>query len=234
MTQRILNVKPSPPAEIAVEQRATFVQLDIPPGRTVVPMIPPRSDQGSLGTCIAHMARNLYQHHHKEKYGRFAAIGIDQINAFYDLCTKVEGRSDPERLDGLWPVTAFRVMRGSGFPIGGGRGPHITGFEYVGATYADVRRSIVQFNDPVGVALAWDAAWMVCSTNKVLRAPVGQVIGGHGFTAFVRDDAYQTVGAVEGNANSWGLDWGPNGTFYLKDEYLLDRWVEAWRIKGIE
>jgi len=238
VTQRIFNVRPSPPDEIDREERATFTveraALDIPSGRTVVGMIPPRTDQGSLGTCIAHMSYVLYSHKFKEKYGRFPAIGIPEINAFYDLCVKVEGGYDPERTGGLWPVTAFRVMRGSGFPLAGGkRGPHITGFEYVGSTYADVRRSIVTFNDPVGVALSWDSAWMVCPTNKVLRPPVGQIIGGHGFAAFVRDDAYAGVGEVEGNVQSWGK-WGPNGTFYLRDDYLLDRWVEGWRIKGIE
>jgi len=181
------------------------------------------------------MAYNVYSHHHKEKYGRFPVIGVSEINAFYDLCVKVEGGYDPERVNGLWPVTAFRVMRGSGFPIAGGkRGPHITGFQYVGSTYADVKRSIAQYNDPVGMAVGWDAAWMTCPTNKVLRQPVGQLIGGHAFTAFVYDDNYSTAGEAEGNANSWGLDWGPNGTFYLRDDYLLDRWVEAWRITGIE
>jgi hypothetical protein len=186
------------------------------------------------GTCAAHMAYVLYSHKFKEKYGYFPKIGEPQILQFYDLCVKVEGRTDPDRMTGIWMTTAFRVMKGSGFPIVGGRGPKATGFQLVGNTFDEIKRSIAQYNDPVGVALTWDANWMSCPTSKVLRPPVGQDIGGHAFAAFVYDDNYSVAGPVECNVNSWGLRWGPNGTFYLKDEYYLGRWVEAYRITGIE
>jgi hypothetical protein len=234
VTQRILNVQPSPETHIAEAERAALDLVAIP-SRVVVPMIPPRMDQGSTGTCVAHMAYVLYSHAYKQKYGRFPLIGTPEIFKFYDLCLRVEGRTDPERLFGLWMTTAFRVMKGSGYPLAdGSRGPHTTGFQVVGNTYAEVKRAIAQYNDPVGMACTWDANWMVCPATKVLRPPVGQDIGGHAFAAFVYDDAYRTVGEVEGNANSWGLDWGPNGTFYLRDEYMDGRWVEAYRLTGIE
>ena len=235
MVQRILNAKPSPEAHIAETERATLDLVTTLPSRVVVPMIPPRMDQGVTGTCGAHMAYAVYGHHFKQKYGRFPAIGEPEILKFYDLCVAVEGGHDPERINGIFMTTAFRVMRGSGFPLADGkRGPHITGFQYVGNTYDEIRRSIALYNDPVGMALSWDAAWMRCPATKVLRPPVGQDIGGHAFAAFVYDDAYTTAGQVECNANSWGLNWGPNGTFYLKDDYLNGRWVEAYRVTGIE
>jgi len=232
MTQRILNVVPSPEAQIAEEERATL-DLVAWPSRVVVGMIPPRMNQEG-GTCVAHMAYVLYSHKFKEKYGRFPAIGEPEILKFYDLCLKVEGRTDPERMQGIYMTTAFRVMRGSGFPLADGkRGPHATGFQFVGNTYDEIKRSIAQYNDPVGVALSWDANWMSCPPTKVLRPPVGQIIGGHAFAAFVYDDNYSTAGQVECNVNSWGLHWGPNGTFYLKDDYY-NRWIEAYRLTGIE
>jgi len=233
MTQRIFNVVPSPAAEIAVEERALLDKAALP-SRVVVPMIPPRMDQGSTGTCVAHMAYVVYSHKFKEKYGVFPKIGEPEILKFYDMCVSVEGGHDPDRVNGIFMVTAFRVMRGSGFPlVGGKRGPKATGFQYVGNSYDELRRSIAIYNDPLGIALAWDANWMVCPTSKILRPPSGQIIGGHAFGGFVYDDAYGTAGKVEGNANSWGLHWGPNGTFYLKDDYLANRWVEAYRLTGI-
>jgi hypothetical protein len=200
-----------------------------------VPMIPPRMDQGATGTCVAHMAAVLYMHHFKQKYGRFPAIGEPEILKFYDMCVAVEGGNDPYRQFGIWMTTAFRVMRGSGFPLADGkRGPHTTGFQVVGNTYDEIKRSLALYNDPVGMALSWDANWMSCPASKVLRPPVGQDIGGHAFAAFVYDDAYGTAGEVKGNVNSWGLHWGPNGTFYLRDEYMVGRWVEAYRVTGID
>jgi C1A family cysteine protease len=83
------------------------------------------------------------------------------------------------------------------------------------------------------VALSWDAAWMRCPTSKILRPPVGQDIGGHAVGMFVYDDSYGVAGEVECLANSWSLNWGPNGTAYLKDEYF-NRWVEAYRVTGIQ
>jgi hypothetical protein len=233
VTQRILNVKPSPETHLAETERARLDLVTIP-NRVVVGMIPPRMNQEG-GTCVAHMAYVLYSHKFKEKYGRFPAIGEPEILKFYDMCVKVEGRSDPDRMSGIFMTTAFRVMKGSGFPLADGkRGPKATGFQYVGSTYDEIKRSLAQYNDPVGVALWWDANWMSCPTSKILRPPVGQVIGGHAFGAFVYDDAYQTAGDVGGNVNSWGFRWGPNGTFYLKDDYYENRWVEAHRLTGIE
>lgn len=233
MTQRIFNVGPSPDAHIAETERATLDLVTLP-SRVVVPMIPPRMDQGSTGTCVAHMAYVVYSHKFKEKYGYFPKIGEPEILRFYDMCVSVEGGHDPDRQFGIFLTTAFRVMRGSGFPLADGkRGPKATGFQYVGNSYTEVKRSIAQYNDPVGMATWWDAAWMSCPTSKVLRPPVGQDIGGHAFAAFVYDDAYGTAGEVECNVNSWGLRWGPNGTFYLKDDYLVNRWVEAYRLTGI-
>ena len=232
MTQIIFNAKPTPASEIATEQRATLDLVTLP-SRVVVPMIPPRMNQEG-GTCVAHQAYVLYSHHYKQKHGRFPAIGEPEILKFYDLCVQVEGGNDPYRQFGIFMVTAFRVMRGSGFPLANGkRGPKITGFEYVGATYDAIRRSLGQYNDPVGVAFDYDANWMACPANRILRPPVGHSVGGHAEGAFVYDDAYGLAGEVACLVNSWGK-WGPNGTAYIKDEYLAGRWVEAWRVTGIE
>jgi hypothetical protein len=233
MTQRILNLRPSPPEQIAEEQRTTLDLVTLP-SRVVVPMIPPRMNQEG-GTCSAHMGYVLYAHHYKQRYGRFPAIGEPEILKLYDLCVSVEGGHDPNRIYGVYMVTVMRVLRGSGFPLSNGtRGPHISGFEYVGPTYDAIRRSIAQYNDPVGVGMTWDASWMSCPPNKILRPPSGNVVGGHALAAFVYDDAYPGAGEANCLVNSWGARWGPNGTAYIRDEYLSGRWVEAWRVTGIE
>lgn len=235
MTQRILNAVPTPEAEITGEQRATLDLVTLPV-RKIVGMIPPRQDQGGTGTCVAHAAYILYGHHFKAKYGRFPLIGEPEILRFYDMCVAVEGRTDPERAFGIFSVTAMRVMKGSGWPLADGkRGPRIKGYEYVGNGYQQVRQSIAQYDDPVYVAMSWDAAWMGLPPSRILKVPVGQMIGGHALGAFGYDDAHPVAREALALMNSWGR-WSAkgNGMCYQRDEYTTDRWFEAWRVTGME
>ena len=237
MTQRILNQEPSPPGEIATEERAALpVRGAVIPSRIIVPMIPPRMDQGITGTCAAHAGYILYGHHYKQKYGRFPLIGEPEILKFYDLCKQVDGQPDPERVLGTYLLTVMRVMAGSGWPLADGtRGPRITGYEYVGNDYDDVRRSIATYNDPVLIGMSWDANWMGLPASRVLKQPVGQIIGGHAVGVFGYDDNHPIAGPALADMNSWGR-WsaGGNGMCYQRDDYLPGRWVEAWRAKGIQ
>lgn len=232
MTQRIFNAEPTPPGEIALEEVAPLDRVAaITPGRLVLPLMPPVSDQGSEGTCVAHAAGNVYGWHYRQRYGKFPDL---DRRAFYDLCKKVDGEPDPYRIRGTWLLTALRVMAGSGYPLTNGkRGPKITGYQYVGARFDDLQRAIDQLRSPVMFRVDWDANWMLLPRNRIVKPPVGQRIGGHGLCAFGYDDAVNGECAIE--RNSWGA-WSTagNGNAYHADRYLDAYNLEGWIVKGIE
>lgn len=234
MTQRILNAVATPPAEIKVEATTTLDRaLPLPP-RVIVPEIPLLVDQGGTGTCVAHAAYICYGHAYKAKYGHFPQILEREILKFYDLCKLVDHDPDPDRSHGTWLVTALRTMAGSGWPLADGtRGPQITGFEYVGNSYADVKLAIAQHGDPILYRVDWDANWMALPTSRILRAPVGHLIGGHAMADFGYDDRINLCS--DADRNSWGR-WSPggNGMCYFRGAYKENAGLEAWRVKGIE
>jgi hypothetical protein len=231
--QRLLNAVSTPQNEIRVEPVVTLDRALILPSRVVVPMIPPTQDQGGTGTCVAHAAYVLYAHHYKTKYGHFPLIGEPEILAFYDLCKIVDHDPDPDRTHGTWLVTALRVMAGSGWPLADGtRGPRITGYGYIGNSYADTKRALAQYNDPILFRVDWDANWMALPPNRVLRAPVGHIIGGHAMGDFGYDDSINL--ASDADKNSWGK-WSTNGNgnCYFRGAYKEAANLESWRVTGI-
>lgn len=233
MTQRLLNALPSDPAEMAFEPLA---QLDraapLPPGRYVAPMVPPVTDQGSEGTCVAHAAGNVYGHWYRRRYGRYPAL--DQ-RAFYTLVRRAVGAPpDPTFTQGLSLLWALRTMKGSGYPLAdGSRGPRISGYALVGTVFDDLQRALWQTKSLVLARTDWDANWMwVSPSTRIVKPPVGQIIGGHAVTFIGFDDA------VNGEAgilrNSWGLGWAGNGTAYMADRYVDTHRLEGWIVTGIE
>ncbi len=235
---RVLNAGPTPPDEIRVEETVALDRTLVIPPKLVTPFIPPLVDQGGTGTCVAHAAYVVYGQAYKRKYGRFPAITEPSILAFYDLCKKVDGDPDPERMHGTWLLTALRVMAGSGFPLDdGSRGPRITGYEYVGDDYLDTKLAMAQYGTAIFYRIDWDYNWMYLPKSRILKAPIGMSIGGHALADFGYDDALlATPGdAADADRNSWGA-WssGGNGNCYFRDHYKASAGLECWRVKGIE
>lgn len=230
MTQRILNAEPSNPTEVAFEDRAPLAAA-VPPGRFVLPGLPPVTDQGTDGTCVAHAVGNVVAWHHRRKYGTFPDV---DHRAFYTLIRKAVGAPpDPTFSQGLTLLWALRTAKGSGVPlIGGGRTPRITGFALAGLTFDEIQRAIWEHQSPAAIRTAWDANWFVLPVSRIVKPPVGQTVGGHALMTFGFDD--QTAGrplecAI--NRNSWGLAWR---TSYHPDAYLDPRGIEGWLVSGIE
>jgi hypothetical protein len=236
VTQRILNAVPTPADEIKIEPVVTLDRALVMPPRLILPNIPPLQDQGATGTCVAHAAYVVYQHAHKSKYGRFAAIGEPEILRFYDLCKKVDGQPDPGRSMGTWLLTALRVMAGSGYPLANGtRGPRITGYEFVGDDYHDTRRAMAQYGSPILFRVDWDANWMYLPSSRIVKRPVGQIVGGHAMASFGYDDNLSgTTADADADRNSWGK-WSVNGngSCYFRSDWKIGHGLEAWRVIGI-
>jgi hypothetical protein len=235
-SQRIFNVPRTPLSEIHTEVTAMLDRIAALPSRVIVPRIPLLTNQDGYGTCVAQAAYILYGHAFKTKYGRFPAIGQDQIFAFYDLCKKVDGDPDPYRFKGTWLLTALRVMRGSGFPLADGtRGPKITGYEFVGWNADDIRRSLAQQQTPVLFRIDWDYKWMSLPPSRIMNVPSGHILGGHAMASFGYDDS--VAGGSDADRNSWGR-WssGGNGNCYFPYGYknAPTAGLEAWRVNGIQ
>jgi len=230
MTQRILNAIPS--TEIEYEEQAPLDRVEpVPPGRYVLGGIPPVSDQGTDGTCVAHAVGNVVAWHHKRKHGSFPLI---DYRAFYTLTRRAVGvEPDPTFTQGLSLLWALRTAKGSGVPlVGGGRTPRITGFSFVGSAFDDCQRALWQLATPVALRVDWDANWFYLPTSKVMKQPVGQVVGGHAVYAYGYDDDTLGAGlecAIE--RNSWGAAWR---TMYHPDAYLDAAALEGWIVTGIE
>lgn len=235
MTQRILNAQPSPLDEIAKEEQAQLDRAATFPARIVLGGVPPARDQGNTGTCVAHAAYGLYAWWYKRKYGSFPAIGEEAILAFYDLCKRIDGDPDPGRTHGTTLLTALRVMKGSGFPLdGGGRGPKVSGYHYVGPKAHDGRLALAQFGSPILFALGWDANWFYLPTTHILKRPVGQIVGGHAMYDYGYDLGVTT--GCDISRNSWG-PWSSDGFTgcYFAETYKdgPGYWYECWQVTGI-
>lgn len=235
MTQRILNAQPSEPSEVEKEEQAQLDRAATFPVRVVLTGVPPVRDQGNTGTCVAHGAYGVYSWWYKRKHGAFPPIGEASILAFYDLCKKVDGQPDPNRIYGTSALTALRVMAGSGYPLDNGtRGPKITGYHYVGPKAHDGRLALAQFGSPVMFSIGWDANWFYLPTSHILKAPVGQLVGGHLMYEYGYDLAVTT--GCDLDRNSWGA-WSSDGfpSCYFPERYKdsPDTWYECWQVTGI-
>lgn len=237
MPQRVMNVVPTPQEEIDKEEKAQLDRAAGFPVRVVLPFIPPVLDQQG-GTCVAHGAYVLYQQLYKTKYGHFAPITERGVLAFYDLMKKVENDPDPNRTHGAYLVTAMRVMAGSGFPFDNGtRGPKITGFHYVGNKAHDGRLALAQYRTPVLMGTGWDANWFYLPRTHILKAPVGQLVGGHAMGEIGYDlNVMPQLGGTDIDQNSWD-GWCADGfgRCYFPESYKdrPDSWYEVWQATGI-
>lgn len=235
MTQRIFNADPTPIGDISGEVAAPIDRAaPLSPRKQILP-VPARLDQGATGTCVAMAARMVYCHAFRLKYGKWPAIGVPEVFAFYHLVRQaVNAPPDPGMGQGLTLQWALRTMKGSGYPLASGkRGPKITGYEYVGSTTDDAQRAVDQFSVPVLYRLDWDANWLYLARNRVLKAPVGHTVGGHAMSGWGYD--IEVAGSSDIDANSWGK-WSVDGSgmCYFPDAYKADRGLEIWRVVGIE
>lgn len=231
MTQRILNAEPSNPADIALEEQAPLDRVEpIPPGRIVLPLVPAATDQGTDGTCVAHAVGGVYAWWYRQRHGVFPKL--DQ-RAFYTLVRRAVGAPpDPTYSLGLTLLWALRTAKGSGYPLANGtRGPRITGFAYVGSHFDEIQRAIVQLRVPAVYRIDYDAQWFYLPANKILKPPIGQIVGGHAMYDFGFDDNVKGTGLECGiDRNSWGPEWA---TVYFPDAYKDAAGLEGWIITGI-
>lgn len=237
MPQRIMVAPATDPADIRKEAQAPLDRAATFPSRILLGNKPVTLDQEG-GTCVAHAAYGVYSWWFKTKYGHFPAIGEQEVLKFYDLCKKVDGQPDPTRVMGTTLLTALRTMAGSGFPLANGqRGPHITGYHYVGSTAGSGRLALAQFMSPILFRINWDANWFSLPTNRVLKAPIGQVVGGHAMYEIGYDLSVNTAAqGADIDPNSWGA-WsnGGNGICYFGEAYKnrSQAQYECWQVTGI-
>jgi len=224
---RILN------GDLSPEDDRDFVFLDTAvelPARFVVKGSLPLYDQRNTGTCSAHAAAAI-----RVWQERLDGKGIIPVDIFrlYDLVkTIVDKRPDPLRVMGTHIRSVLRLLAGTGTPLKGtsqpGAGGKITTYWRVYGENA-MKQALMKYG-PLMARADWDAAWMYLPPNRILRAPLGRIVGGHIFVIYGWDDARGWL-----IHNSWGR-WSLAGTgnAYMRFAYFAARRPEAWATTDID
>jgi len=180
------------------------------------PNRPPIRNQGNTPMCVAYSSGYDQSHMDRPEVGKyfdpweskfFAQIGGTAAGAFMR--------------------NALDQRKNFGYPVQdvGLRGSHRIGAYYrVPATLNDIRQALVTRPTNGGVLILgpWYHSWFHPLTSGKLPAP-DYPVGGHAWWLIGWDDRYGLMGQ-----NSWGLDYGKNGLFYLPYAFIPRMW-EVWR-----
>lgn len=223
MTQRILNVLPSPPDDRDyphVPEPASAAAL---PSRYVLTGLGPVLDQGSSPMCVAYSAVGFRQWQEKRDGNGVVPFSPPKL---YELVKALELRETGTDFDGAYPRDALRILKGSGTPLADGtRDGKIASYYRVDHNSVAAMKAALH-NGPLYVAMNWDAAWFYCPYNLILRNPIGQIVGGHAVYIWGWDDN------VNGGSwlirNSWGKWSGRNGNAYLAFRHFASHGFESW------
>jgi hypothetical protein len=163
------------------------------------------SDQGREGACCGHGWTGwLNCEPVKPKVSTQERFYNDQYAyELYRAAQKVD-QWPGENYEGTSSRATANVMRSRGFLD-----------TYIhAATYADIRAWLLA-HGPVVLSTRWDEASYEPDNKGFLRHG-GRVVGGHCFLAY----GISEYGSIR-CANSWGADWGQEGSFWIsKREWL--------------
>jgi len=223
---RILNALASPvdPRDLIHVPTAAALSAALA-SRVVKTGMGPPLDQDGLPQCTTYAAVGLRQWH--EKRDNHGVVPFDP-GVLYGLVKGLEDREDGV-FDGAFLRDVLRIMKGSGTPLADGRraGKIATYWRVADGTEAWRRALADPTLPPLYTRLDWDAAWMGLPLNRIMKPPVGRIVGGHAFLVFGYDD--NVAGGSFLIRNSWGR-WSTagSGNAYLPYWYLANRDPEAW------
>jgi len=230
---RLLNASPSP-----FDGRDLLLGFDLaappPPRRYVAPGMGPVYNQRNTGTCSAHGAAGVRVW--QEKRDGHGVIPVD-IFRLYDLVKNVvDEQPDPRRVIGTHIRSVMRLMKGTGIPLLGqraaGAGGKIETYWQVQGGQLAVKAAIMA-HGPLLSRADWDGGWMKLPITRVVKQPIGVIVGGHIFDVFGWDDDVNDGSWII--RNSWGR-WsiGGNGNAYLAYRHLRFKRPEFWACTDVK
>lgn len=222
LDERLLGAIPSPPDPNDFQLEPQLDTAAPLPGRFVSTLMPPVSNQGDTGRCVAFSSTGMKQWQERRDGHGFLPLDADW------LYLAAGGSNDRQR--GLTCRNALSVLLHRGEPLIGhpGTAPdfRIAAYYAVPFTVAALKAALFQFG-PLLIASAWYGNWFHPKSG-ILPAPVGHVVGGHARVLFGWDDAVNSGSFLV--RNSWGAWPGSvNGNSYDAFRYLVPAIHDAWK-----
>lgn len=225
-----LGAIPSPPD--ARDFPITLDQAVALPARFVSTLMPPVSNQGATGRCVAFSSTGLKQwEERRDGHPTFLNLDREWLYQHAEAIDGLPGAPNDQR--GTTCRAAMKVLLNQGQPIVGQ--PQTAASHKIAAYYAvplvadSIKRAVMQ-HGPVVIASVWYASWFR-PVKGILPAPSGGVVGGHARLAFGWDDG--VAGGSLLVRNSWGGRWGVNGNSYDPFRYLIPALHDAWRATDV-
>lgn len=219
--------------------------LTLPPAASIeLFSLVPVFDQGQTGDCTAHMGceqigfLELKAGSHFVNFSRLFLYAVTrQLEG-----TPLEEDSGAEIHDVMAALTSSGVCTDTSWPTGNGSSymieptqsaradasEHKALLHYHCPTLATVKASIVQ-GFPVGFGFSVPANMQTeqaAATGEVhYPQPGEEIVGGHAVVAIGYDD-HKVIGEETGAVlcrNSWSVDWGASGDFWLPQRYWTDQ-----------
>lgn len=196
----------------------------------------PVLDQGNTGTCVAHAADSVRMWlEYRDKTPIYTWVTEPAVLTLYDWCKLADRDPDPYRTHGTSLRTVMGVLRTRGTPLSlpkhnGGR---IAAY-YGVATSVSSMKTALMTHGPLLVASNWDLNWFYVPTSLVMKAPVGDWVGGHAYMIWGWDD--NVNGGCWLMRNSWGRGingWTSTGNAYMAYRYFAAAAPEAWWLADI-
>lgn len=201
------------------------------PARFVSTLMPPVSNQGNTGRCVAFSSTGLKQWEERRDGHGFLNLDRDWLYQHAEAIDGLPGAPNDQR--GTTCRAALTVLLKQGQPIVGqpasAASHKIAAYYAVPMTADAIKRAILQ-HGPVLIASVWYASWFR-PVKGILPAPSGGIVGGHARLAFGWDDA--VAGGSLLVRNSWSARWGVNGNSYDAYRYLIPALHDAWRATDV-
>lgn len=224
-----LGAIPSPPDDrdfpITLDQAVAL------PSRFVSTLMPPVSNQGNTGRCVAFASTGLKQWEERRDGHLFLNLDREWLYEHAEAIDGIPTPPGPQR--GTTCRAALKVLLKQGQPIVGqpqtALSHRIAAFYAVPLVADSIKRAVMQ-HGPVLIASEWFGSWFH-PVKGILPAPSGGIVGGHARLVFGWDDG------VNGGSllvrNSWSSKWGVNGNSYDAYRYLVPALHDAWRATDI-
>jgi hypothetical protein len=202
-------------ADLFAKEGIAAAAIDFP-DYYVIPNRPPIRNQGTSPMCVAYSSGYDQSHMDRPEIGKYFDPWETKFFA------QIGGTSA-----GAFMRNALDRRKNYGYPVEnvGNRSAHrISAYYRVPLTLPDIQTALTlkPLNGGVLMLGPWYHSWFHTFTSGKLPYP-DYYVGGHAWWVIGWNDNYGLIGQ-----NSWGIDYGKGGLFYMPYSYIPRMW-EVWR-----